>query len=214
MGIDRDKRKQISFLSPSSPSSLLISFCLCGEIFFMKNDIAKFIEAASFAAKRHRRQKRKGADGEPYINHPLEVANLLANVGKVEDSDVLIAALLHDTIEDTGTTGEEITALFGEKVCRMVLEVTDDKSLPKAERKQMQIEHAPHLSDGAKLVKLGDKISNITDIVNNPPQDWSLERKREYIAWGEKVVAGLRGINPELEKRFDEIAGKAKKQFV
>lgn len=177
------------------------------------NNIAKFIEAASFAAKRHSGQKRKGADGEPYINHPLEVANLLANVGKVEDCEVLIAALLHDTVEDTGTTKEEITERFGENVAKMVLEVTDDKSLPKAERKQMQIEHAPHLSPGAKLVKLGDKISNITDIMNNPPHDWTLERKREYIEWGEKVVAGLRGANENLENYFAETAARAKEKF-
>jgi guanosine-3',5'-bis(diphosphate) 3'-pyrophosphohydrolase len=177
------------------------------------NNLNKLLEAASFAAKRHSGQKRKGADGEPYINHPLEVANLLANVGKVEDYDVLIAALLHDTIEDTGTTKEEITELFGAKVCEMVLEVTDDKSLPKPARKQKQVEHAPHLSPGAKLIKLGDKISNITDILKNPPHDWSLERKREYVEWGERVVAGLRGANAKLEKHFDETAAEAKKKF-
>jgi guanosine-3',5'-bis(diphosphate) 3'-pyrophosphohydrolase len=110
----------------------------------------------------------------------------LANVGKVEDFDVLIAAILHDTIEDTETTEEEITELFGETVCGYVLEVTDDKSLPKDERKQLQIEHAPHLSTGAKLIKLGDKISNITDVMNNPPAGWSIERRLEYINWGEK----------------------------
>ena len=177
------------------------------------SDLSKLLEAASFAAKRHAGQKRKGADGEPYINHPLEVANLLASVGKVKDTDVLIAALLHDTIEDTETTKEEITELFGEKVSEMVLEVTDDKSLPKAERKQKQVEHAPHLSPGAKLIKLGDKISNITDILKNPPHDWSQERKREYVEWGERVVAGLRGANENLEKHFDETAAEAKKKF-
>ena len=177
------------------------------------NNLSKFIEAASFAAKKHQKQKRKGADGEPYINHPLEVANLLANVGKVEDYDVLIAALLHDTIEDTGTTKEEIAGMFGENVSEMVLEVTDDKSLPKPARKQLQIEHAPHLSPGAKLIKLGDKISNITDVMNNPPHDWSLERKREYVEWSEKVVAGLRGANENLEKHFDETAAEAKRKF-
>lgn len=177
------------------------------------NNLNKLLEAASFAAKKHSGQKRKGADGEPYINHPLEVANLLANVGKIEDTDVLIAALLHDTIEDTETTKEEIARKFGENVSAMVMEVTDDKSLPKAERKQLQIEHAPHLSPGAKLIKLGDKISNITDIMNNPPQDWTLERKLEYIDWGENVVAGLRGANAELEKYFDEVAEKARQKF-
>ncbi len=179
---------------------------------WVKN-LAKFIQAASFAAKKHSTQKRKGADGEPYINHPLEVANLLANVGKVEDYDILIAAILHDTIEDTQTTKEEITELFGAKVCEMVLEVTDDKSLPKAERKQKQIEHAPHLSVGAKQIKLGDKISNIRDVAENPPDSWSDERKLEYILWGEKVIAGVRGVNTYLERYFDEIVSKARQKF-
>jgi guanosine-3',5'-bis(diphosphate) 3'-pyrophosphohydrolase len=177
------------------------------------SDLAKLLEAASFAAKKHKIQKRKGADGEPYINHPLEVANLLANVGKVVDYDVLMTALLHDTIEDTEASKEEIAGLFGERVSGMVLEVTDDKSLPKAERKQLQIEHAPHLSAGAKLVKLGDKISNVRDVLENPPDGWSRERCREYIEWGAKVVAGLRGTNAELEKRFDELAEKARQKF-
>jgi guanosine-3',5'-bis(diphosphate) 3'-pyrophosphohydrolase len=177
------------------------------------NNLNKLLEAASFAAKKHRYQKRKGSDGEPYINHPLEVANLLANIGKIEDYDVLIAAVLHDTVEDTETNPEEITELFGEKVCRYVLEVTDDKSLPKAERKQLQVEHAPHLSYGAKLIKLGDKISNITDVTGNPPHDWSQERRLEYVIWGENVVAGLRGANENLEKYFDELAEKAKRKF-
>lgn len=177
------------------------------------NNLAKFIQAASFAAKKHSFQKRKGNDAEPYINHPLEVANMLANVGKVEDFDVLIAAVLHDTIEDTKTTKEEITELFGENVCRMVLEVTDDKTLPKAERKLLQIEHAPHLSTGAQQIKLGDKISNIRDVSQNPPDDWSDERRLQYIEWGEKVVAGLRGANADLEKYFDETVAAARENF-
>lgn len=177
------------------------------------NDVAKLIQAASFAAKKHTGQTRKGDDAAPYINHPLEVANLLANVGKVEDFDVLIAAVLHDTIEDTKTSKEEITELFGTKVCGYVLEVTDDKSLQKAERKQKQIEHAPHLSVGAKQVKLADKISNITDVMNNPPAGWSKERRVEYIDWGEKVVAGLRGTNVDLEKCFDELVENARAEL-
>lgn len=177
------------------------------------NNLAKFLQAASFAAKKHRYQKRKGDDGEPYVNHPLEVANLLANVGKVDDYDILIAAVLHDTVEDTETTAEELTELFGATVCGYVLEVTDDKSLEKAERKLKQIEHAPHLSEGAKQVKLADKISNITDVTNNPPAGWSKERKIEYINWGEKVVAGLRGVNADLESYFDEIVRKGRAKF-
>lgn len=174
------------------------------------NNLAKFIEAASFAARKHVGQRRKGNDAAPYINHPLEVANLLANVGKVEDFDVLIAAVLHDTVEDTETTAEEIAEKFGAAVCGYVLEVTDDKTLPKAERKQKQIEHAPHLSHGAKQIKLCDKISNIRDVMENPPDGWSDERRLEYINWGADVVAGLRGVNENLEKHFDELTESAK----
>ncbi len=177
------------------------------------NKLPELLQAASFAAKKHISQKRKGNDAAPYINHPLEVANLLANIGKIEDYNVLIAAILHDTIEDTETAKEEITELFGANVCEIVLEVTDDKSLPKAERKQKQIEHAPHLSTGAKLIKLGDKISNITDVMNNPPDGWSDERRLEYVNWGEKVIAGVRGTNQNLEKHFDELIKKAKQKF-
>ncbi|MCY7345417.1 MAG: HD domain-containing protein [Pyrinomonadaceae bacterium] len=179
----------------------------------MKNDLPKFLHAISFAAKRHSTQKRKGADEQPYVNHVLEVANLLANVGKIEDFDILIAAVLHDTIEDTATTESEITKLFGAEVRGMVLEVTDDKSLPKARRKELQIQHAPHLSDGAKCIKLGDKISNIRDVSENPPADWSAERRIEYINWGERVVDGLRGANANLETHFDNLIAAAKQNF-
>lgn len=177
------------------------------------NNQSKLIQAARFAAVKHVNQKRKGNDAAPYINHPLEVANLLANIGKVEDTDVLIAAILHDTVEDTGTTKEEITELFGASVAEMVLEVTDDKSLPKAEREQKQIEHAPHLSFGAKQIKLGDKISNIRDVLENPPDGWSDERRLQYIEWGEKVINGLRGANKDLEDHFDELVAKSKQKI-
>ena len=173
------------------------------------NNLTTLIQAINFAAKKHSTQKRKGADEQPYINHPLEVLNLLLNVGKIEDYNVLIAAILHDTIEDTETTEEEITELFGANVCEMVLEVTDDKSLPKAERKQLQIKHAPHLSDGAKYIKLADKISNIRDVSENPPDGWSDKRRLEYVEWGEKVIDGLRGVNENLENHFDELVAAA-----
>lgn len=179
----------------------------------MDNQIAKIIEAASFSAKKHRFQTRKGAASEPYINHPLEVANILASIGGVTDLEILLAAILHDTIEDTETTAEEITERFGSRVCNMVLEVTDDKSLPKAERKQKQIEHAPYLSPGAKQVKLADKISNITDVVENPPKEWTEQRRREYVDWGVNVIAGLRGANPALERHFDELVARAKRSL-
>ncbi|HTK38206.1 MAG TPA: HD domain-containing protein [Pyrinomonadaceae bacterium] len=177
------------------------------------NNLNKLLEAASFAAKRHTEQKRKGSDGEPYINHPLEVANLLANIGNVNDIDILIAALLHDTIEDTGVTKEELATRFGQKVADYVAEVSDDKSLPNDERKRRQVEHAPHLSQGAKQIKLADKISNINDVTNNPPNDWPHERRVAYVDWGENVAAGLRGANAGLEKRFDETVQKAREKF-
>lgn len=177
------------------------------------NNLQTLVEAISFAAKKHRNQKRKGADQEPYINHPLEVLNILTSVGKIEAYSVLIAAVLHDTIEDTETSVEEITNLFGSEVCDFVLEVTDDKNLPKAIRKQLQIEHAPHLSNGAKYIKLADKISNIRDVTENPPDDWSIERRLEYVAWGENVVSGLRGVNASLEDYFDETIRRARQKF-
>jgi GTP diphosphokinase / guanosine-3',5'-bis(diphosphate) 3'-diphosphatase len=177
------------------------------------NDIKGLLDAAAFAAKKHSRQKRKGKEEEPYINHPLEVANLLASVGGVDDIDVLIAGLLHDTIEDTATTAHDIESKFGSKTAGIVMEVTDDKSLPKAERKRLQAEHAPHLSPGAKLVKLADKISNITDILDRPPANWDDQRRREYVDWGVSVVKGLRGTNAGLERHFDELVERARKEM-
>ena len=175
------------------------------------NTINKLVEAASFAAQRHTGHQRKGNDKQPYINHPLEVANLIANVGQVDDIDVLIAAILHDTVEDVGVTKDDIVKQFGERVAGIVMEVTDDKTLPKEERKRLQVEHAPHLSPEAKLVKLGDKISNISDVTNNPPDGWDLQRRKQYIDWGEAVGKGLRGVNGALEKKFDETIASARK---
>ena len=164
----------------------------------------QLIRAASFAADRHRDQRRKGENGAPYINHPLEVANMLANIGGIEDTEVLIAAILHDTVEDCGVRPEELRAHFGDRITDLVLEVTDDKSLPKPERKRLQVEHAPHLSPEAKAIKLADKISNVTDVAHDPPSHWPIERQQEYIRWASSVVAGFRGVNEPLEKLFDE----------
>ncbi len=177
------------------------------------NNTKILLEAAAFAARKHTGQKRKGKAGEPYINHPLEVANLLASVGGVEDPDVLTAALLHDTVEDTGTTRGEIAERFSPAVADIVMEVTDDKSLPKQERKRLQVEHAPHLSVKAKLVKLADKISNITDIMERPPDDWDVQRRREYVDWGVSVADGLRGVNGKLEDHFDRLVARARKEI-
>lgn len=169
----------------------------------MNNPTSVIIKAVAFAAEKHSGQRRKDANLSPYINHPIALANVLANEGGVEDPVVLCAAVLHDTIEDTETTAAELDAAFGGKVTSVVLEVTDDKSLEKDVRKQRQIEHAPHISPEAKLVKLADKICNLRDILASPPADWSMERKQAYFDWAAQVVAGVRGVNPQLEAVFD-----------
>jgi guanosine-3',5'-bis(diphosphate) 3'-pyrophosphohydrolase len=176
-------------------------------------NIARIFTALEFAAHKHRVQKRKSSEGIPYINHPITVARLLADVGGVQEEDVLIAAVLHDTIEDTETTADELTAAFGPAVCALVLEVTDDKSLPKARRKQLQIEHGPSLSPGAALIKLADKIANVADLCRSAPADWSQERIVEYVRWSEAVVGSLRLDNPPLLAKFREAAACGKKQL-
>ncbi|MEZ4771925.1 MAG: HD domain-containing protein [Bacteroidia bacterium] len=163
------------------------------------------LSALSFAAEKHRDQRRKDREASPYVNHLIEVANLLWHTGKVRDENVLAAAILHDTLEDTDTTPQEIESSFGKTILAYVQEVTDDKSLPKTERKQLQIAHAPHKSPGAKQIKLADKCSNLHDIMHSPPFDWSLERKQEYFIWAQAVVNGLRGENTALENHFDQL---------
>ena len=162
------------------------------------------LKALHFASIKHKDQRRKDEEASPYINHPIEVAELLARVGQVTDLVVLQSAILHDTIEDTQTTAEEIEALFGAEVRSVVQEVTDDKSLPKEKRKQLQIEHATHISTRAKLVKLADKISNVRAIQETPPASWPLQRRSEYLDWTEQVLAGLRGCNSHLEELYDQ----------
>ena len=170
--------------------------------------LGTFAKAVAFAADKHRNQRRKDAEASPYINHPIALANVLASEGGVSDVTVLCAAVLHDTIEDTETTVDELRALFGPKVASVVMEVTDDKSLEKSLRKQRQVEHAPHISTEAKLVKLADKISNLRDILASPPADWSTERKQAYFDWASKVVAGVRGVHPNLEAVFDGLVAR------
>lgn len=170
------------------------------------SELSALFKALAFAAEKHKNQKRKGKEASPYINHPIEVARILAEEGGVTDSVTLQAAILHDTIEDTCTPFEELEREFGRDVAHAVAEVSDDKRLPKAERKRLQIEHAPELSGRAKLVKIADKIANVRDMADRPPHDWDLTRRREYFDWAVRVVAGLRGINPHLEQAFDEAA--------
>jgi len=164
----------------------------------------RLLQTLAFAAAKHRNQRRKDAEASPYINHPIALANVLANEGGIEDERVLMAAIFLDDIEATETTAVELEKLFGQEVRSIVLEVTDDKALPKAERKRLQIEHASSLSRRAKLVKLADKICNLRDVADTPPADWSLERRQAYFEWAKSVVDGMRGVHPELERVFDE----------
>lgn len=170
----------------------------------MNPDLVLVLDAATFAADKHRRQRRKDAEATPYINHPLSLATILAREGGIADAEVIAAALLHDTVEDTETTPAELEARFGANVAGMVAEVTDDKSLPKLERKRLQVARAAHKSPGARLVKLADKIANLRDIAASPPVDWDAARKAEYVRWASDVVAGMRGTNAALEAAFDE----------
>ena len=169
------------------------------------HDTAYLLQALRFSAHKHRDQRRKDRNASPYINHPIEVAHVLAVEGGVTDTVTLASAILHDTIEDTETTADEIEAAFGAKVRAVVEEVTDDKSLPKEERKRLQIEHAPRASTRAKLVKIADKICNVRDVTHSPPADWPLTRRIEYLDWTEQVVAGCRGANPSLEACYDDM---------
>ncbi|MGE0446711.1 MAG: HD domain-containing protein [Vicinamibacterales bacterium] len=167
------------------------------------------LRALAFASERHSRQRRKDEDASPYINHPIAVARLLAEDGGVADETLLIAALLHDTIEDTEATAEELRDLFGVEVAALVLELTDDKALPKQERKRLQIVHAATASPSARQIKIADKVCNLRDILASPPDGWSVARKREYVDWAVAVVAGCRGVNAGLERAFDAVVREA-----
>ncbi|KAK2854277.1 hypothetical protein Q5P01_006938 [Channa striata] len=171
----------------------------------MNSDAVVLLETVNFAADKHRNQRRKDPDGTPYINHPIGVARILANEGGITDINVLQAALLHDTVEDTDTSPAELEAKFGPTVARIVQEVTDDKSLSKQERKRQQVEHAPHCSREAKLVKLADKLYNLRDLNRCTPVGWTPQRVQEYFVWACEVVKGLKGTNPTLEEKLGEL---------
>jgi (p)ppGpp synthase/HD superfamily hydrolase len=177
-------------------------------------EIQTILSAAHFAAEKHANQKRKGAAGEPYINHLLEVAQLVSSAISEPDPNLVIAALLHDTIEDAGVTRDELIRRFGSDVADLVIEVTDDKSLPKAERKRLQIQNAPKKSVRAQIIKLADKIANMRSILSSPPTHWDHERKKQYFEWSKQVIAGLSSPHPVLKaefertlKRVDELQG-------
>jgi len=169
----------------------------------------RLLKGVAFASGKHKNQRRKDVAASPYINHLIAAASVLAEEGNVTDEDLLLAAILHDAVEDTETSFTEIEEQFGKTVTDIVREVTDDKTLPKAERKRLQEENAPHASSQAKQLKIADKICNIRDIVHNPPANWPIERKREYLLWTIRVVAGCRGVNVLLDRAFDETVQNA-----
>ena len=167
--------------------------------------MTKIIKAVHFAAQKHTNQRRKNPGESPYINHPIEVAEHLQRVGGVDDEAILVAALLHDTIEDTETTEDEIRAEFGDEVTLLVLECTDDKSLEKAERKRLQVVNAPKKSPGAKQIKIADKTCNLRSILDDPPAGWPLTRQLDYFQWASEVIAGLKGINSNLDREVEQL---------
>ena len=167
---------------------------------------ASLFRAAIFAARVHATHRRKGMAAEPYVNHVLEVAQILTEHGAPHE--VVLAGLLHDTVEDSDNDPEPIThtrlvAEFGETVARIVAEATDDKSLPKETRKALQVKHAPRTSDAAKMLKLADKISNLRAIAASPPANWEHARRVEYVGWAGRVAVGLKGANTALDALFD-----------
>ncbi|HLW53102.1 MAG TPA: HD domain-containing protein [Candidatus Angelobacter sp.] len=167
--------------------------------------VRKILDAASFAAEKHAAQRRKGHAGEPYINHLIEVAALITSSGEALDTELVMAGFLHDTIEDTGVTAQELEQRFGKDVTALVVEATDDKSLPKQTRKNLQIETAPHKSPRAQVLKLADKISNLRSLLSSPPAEWSRERKCEYGEWARRVVAGFPAPNARLMTEFNQL---------
>jgi len=173
------------------------------------NVSSRMLRALAFAAEKHRNHRRKDANASPYINHLISAARILVEEGQVTDEELIVAAILHDTIEDTETSGAELESCFGREVADIVREVTDDTSLRKAERKQVQEQRAPAVSAQAKQLLIADKISNILDIMHHPPSGWSLERRREYVAWSGRVVAGCRDVNRRLDRAYDQTVDHA-----
>jgi (p)ppGpp synthase/HD superfamily hydrolase len=168
------------------------------------SSLRKILDAAKFAAEKHAGQKRKGHAGEPYVNHLIEVAELIANSSNVLDANLVMAGLLHDTIEDTAVTARELEQRFGKDVTGLVLEATDDKSLPKETRKSLQVKTAPHKSSRAQILKLADKISNLRSLISSPPAEWGSERKLQYAEWAGRVVAGFTVHNSFLMSEFNK----------
>ena len=175
----------------------------------IKDPGSAILAALNFAAQKHSRQRRKDSEASPYINHPIAVAEVLSRIGGITDVLTLQSAILHDTIEDE-TTPEKLEERFGPTVRLIVQELTDNKSLPKQERKRLQAEHAPNLSAPAKLIKIADKICNVSDITATQPAAWPLQRKLEYLDWAEKVISGCRDSNQSLARHFDAVVNRSR----
>lgn len=169
------------------------------------SDVARLLDAADFAARKHKAQRRKDPEATPYINHPIGVAWILAHEAGVTDVALLQAALLHDTLEDTATSAGELEARFGGAVRALVEEVSDDKALPRAQRKQLQLQRAPARSPAARLLLLADKLHNLRDLHRCAPQGWSEARVAEYFGWAWEVARALRGTHAALEQELQRL---------
>ncbi|CAK9820758.1 Guanosine-3',5'-bis(diphosphate) 3'-pyrophosphohydrolase MESH1 [Anthophora plagiata] len=191
-----------------NPFTVVGSCNLCTRELNNDELISTIIKCVNFAAIKHKDQRRKDEEETPYINHPIGVANILIQEGQIYDPATIVAALLHDTVEDTETTFEEIENIFGTEVCNIVKEVTDDKSLPKLQRKKLQIENAPKKSHKAKLITLADKLYNLRDLQRAIPIGWSQDRIKDYFKWSKAVIDGCRRTNFNLERELDLIYAK------
>jgi GTP diphosphokinase / guanosine-3',5'-bis(diphosphate) 3'-diphosphatase len=177
------------------------------------NEVTLLARAWRVAAEQHVDQRRKGNRAEPYINHLAEVAELVAEATGGSDARLVAAAVLHDTIEDSDMTRAKLERLFGTDVAQLVAEVSDDTSLPRQERKRLQVAHAPRKSARAKILKLADKTSNLRSVTHSPPSEWSLDRRRNYLTWARDVAVGLRGVNSWLEGEFDRAAAELERML-
>ena len=178
-----------------------------------RDDLKRIFEALLFAAEKHKAQRRRGDGNAPYINHPIAVAYYLTRYCDVVDVQVVIAAILHDTLEDTDTTPREIEEKFGAEVLRLVQEVTDDKSLPREVRRNLQVKTVSERSAGAKLIRLADKISNVTDLTKTPPPGWDEKTRIDYLDWTEQVIRRIKGVDSCLEELYDERLKSARGKF-
>jgi guanosine-3',5'-bis(diphosphate) 3'-pyrophosphohydrolase len=174
-------------------------------------ELLGMLDALAYSAARHRHQRRKGRLASPYINHPIEVALIIAREGGVTTAPVLTAALLHDTIEDTDTTAAELAERFGAEVASIVLEVSDEPALPKAEQRRRQEAGAADLSHGARIIRIADKVANVRDLVDDPPSTWGVRLRREYLEWTKRVVDRCRGTSEGLERAYDDAYERARR---